>query len=223
MWGSGMAPPQKEVWGVKLEIVGACHVAPSLEALDTCQKDRSGRSRLCHLRGIQILLFLQERRGWHVAPPQSGSTLPCGRRTGMEEAECATSEGGLFYFFWCREVWTCVRQVSAVWRSLLKWRHLRRRFEFQMGVGPGGMEDGHVAVPQSGSYNAMWQEGKARNMWRPHIQSRKSRIQDLRHLGLVWKFLNGCFFWRRPRVTRVLYFFWRKLEMTCVIYFSEKK
>ena len=114
-------------------------------------------------------------------------SMPCGsylwkllthvRRTGVEEADCATSEefkfyfsagkerltcgatlgwfhtamwqenrngrsrmrhlrGGFFYFFWCREVWTCGRQVSAVWRSFLKWRHLRRRFEFQMGGWP---------------------------------------------------------------------------------------
>jgi hypothetical protein len=85
-------------------------VAPSLEALDMCQKDRGGRSRLCHLKG---------------------------------------------------------------------------EFEFQMEVGSGGMEGGHVAVPQSGSYNAMWQEGKARDMWHPHRSSGKGKAQDLRHLGLV--------------------------------------
>ena len=223
MWGSGMVPPQKEVWGVKLEIVGACHVAPPLEALDTCQKDRSRRNRLCYLRGIQILLFLQERRGWHVAPPQSGSTLPCGRGTGMEEAECATSEGGFSTF-------------SDAGRS----GHVSDKCQLSGEAFSNG-------ATSEGDLNFKW--GLALEEWRMDmwqflrvaptmpcgrrekqgtcgalifkVEKAESRICATS--ALVWKILNGCFFWRKPRVTRVLYFFWRKLEMTCVIYFSEKK
>ena len=57
-------------------------------------------------------------------------------------------------------------------------------FEIQMEVGPGGMEDGHVAPPQGGSYNAMWQEGGkgGKGHVAPHRPSGKIRAPDFRHL-----------------------------------------
>ena len=154
--------------------------------------------------------FLQERRGWHVAFPQSGSYDAMWQENMNGGSKMRHLRGGFFYFFWCREVWTCGRQVSAVWRSLLKWRHLRGEFEFQMEVGSGGMKDGHVAFPQNGSYDAMWQLGKARNMWRHLGQVEKGRTPGFSPPSSCLKIFEWLLFWWKPRVTCVLYFFWRR-------------
>ena len=177
-----MTPPQKRFWGVKLETVGACHVAPTLRSS----------------------WHVSEGQEWkkHNAPPQRGVQI------------C--------YFFCMKvRVWTC---GSSGWSYAFDKCQLsggvfsngttsEGGFEIQMGVDPEGMESGHVAPPQSGSYGAMWQWGRKmreRDTWRLHRPDGKGRIQDLRHLDLVWNFWMVCFFWRRPRVT-------------CVFYFSEKK
>ena len=219
--GSRMAPPQKRFWGVKLETVGACHVAPTL------------------------------RSSWHMSEGQEWKkqNAPPQRRAfsaGKERLTCGASSGWLHIdmcqenrswrkqndahlrgelvstFSECREVWTCGSsgwfcfwQVSAGWRGLLKWRHLRGKFEIQMGVG---LEEWRVdmwRLLQGGSHSAMWQEARKRrerDTWRLHRPYGKGIIQDLRHLGPCSNFWMVCFFWRRPRVTCVTYFFWRRVE-----------
>ena len=85
-----------------------------------------------------LCFFCKRVEDWHVAPPQGGSTLPCGKMNS-----------------WLEEVFS-------------EWRHLRRRFEILLGVGPECRESLDMwQPPQNGSYSAMWQLGENKNMWQP--------------------------------------------------------
>ena len=64
---------------------------------------------------------------------------------------------------------TCVRRKGTGFT----WCHLKESLKFKFLLFLEERRDWHVAPSQGGSYNDMWQEGKARNMWRPHRQSRK--------------------------------------------------
>ena len=162
-WSSGLAPPQKVIWGVQLETIGACHVAGEHE--------------------------------WRKqnAPPQRGDF-------------CTFSDAG-------RSGHVAVQdkcQLSG--EVLLKWRHLRGKFEIQMEVGPGGMKDGHVAPPQGGSYSAMWQEGGkgGKGHVAPSQAIWKNQSSGFAPPRPLFEFLNGLLFLKKAKSDMCLLLFWEK-------------
>ena len=82
-------------------------------------------------------------------------------------------------------------------------------FEIQMEVGPGGMEDGHVAPPQGGSYNAMWQEGGKGGKGTcgaliGHLGNQSSGFSPP---SALFEFLNGLLFLKKARSDMCLLLF----------------